>query len=142
MASSVEKRDSLRLSERLTPILACPDCRCGLDILEAVLACPTCGRHYRMTPDGTPVLFARESEFSGREDAFCDAATGAQEVAPSKRLLSVRLLPRTTPYRLTENAYEQAMQAIPKGMILNLGSGLRRPDREPERWVNLDIRHP
>ncbi len=93
-----------------------------------------------MTPDGTPVLFARDSEFIEREAAFCDAVTGPAEVAPSKRLLSVRLLPRTTPYQLTKNASEQAMKALPEGMILNLGSGMRRPDHEPERWVNLDIR--
>ncbi|WP_089944103.1 methyltransferase domain-containing protein [Candidatus Entotheonella palauensis] len=142
MAQSVEKQTGFCLSERLATILACPDCRCGLDVdvSEAVLVCPTCERHYRTTPDGTPILFARDSEFSEREAAFCDTATGPQEVAPSKRLLSVRLLPRTTPYRLTKNAYDQAMQAIPEGMILNLGSGMRRPDRDPERWVNLDIR--
>ncbi len=135
MAQSVEKRADFCLSERLVPILACPDCRCGMDVnaSEVALVCPTCRRHFRMTPDGTPVLFARDFEFSEREDAFCDIATGAKEVAPSKRLLSVRLLPRTTPYRLTKNAYEQAMEAIPEGMILNLGSGMRRPDRDPER---------
>ncbi len=142
MAPSVEKRDGLCLSDHVASILACPDCRCNVEVnmSEASLVCSTCGRHYRTTPDGTPVLFARDSEFSGREDAFCDAVTGEREVAPSKRLLSVRLLPRTTPYRLTKNAYEQAMQGIPDGAILNLGSGMRRPDREPERWVNLDIR--
>ncbi len=140
MAQSLGQQAGFGPSARLASILACPDCRCALDTAGAELICPTCGRHFRTTPDGTPVLFARDSEFIERESAFCDVVTGLAEVAPSKRLLSVRLLPRTTPYRLTKEAAAQAMQDLPEGMILNLGSGLRRPDQEPERWVNLDIR--
>ena len=140
MTQSIDKRADLHFSKRLAAILACPDCHRGLEALEGGFVCPACGRHFRHTPDGAPVLFGRHSEFADREDAFCDMSTGTAGRAPSKRLLSVRLLPRTTPYQLTKQAYEQAMRTAPEGMTLNLGSGMRRPDHEPERWVNLDIR--
>lgn len=47
MAQSVDKRTDFGLSERLASILACPDCRCGLDVTGDAFLCPACGRRYR-----------------------------------------------------------------------------------------------
>ena len=49
------------LDPKLLEILACPECRVKVELAEARLLCPRCGRRYRIEDD-IPIMLLEEAE--------------------------------------------------------------------------------